>query len=139
MSYIYLFIFNNLNLNLTCKNALHLSSGFFRMPPYTQKGLRALSLLVRAVIVKAAALTVGDSFDSSSDSSVSEQQMHIAVSVGDERFADAFDSASIMFAEGERRARPPPITPPPPSPALALMSTASTWNSGRTVLNSVRT
>ena len=73
---------------------------------------------MRAIIVKAAALNIGDSFDST-DSTVSEQQMHSVVSVGDERFAEAFDSASIMFAEGECRARPPP---PPPPFTLVLIS-----------------
>ena len=58
---------------------------------------------MRAVIVKAAALNIGDSFDSA-DTGSSEHEVERVASVGDERFAEAFDSASIMFAEGERRA-----------------------------------
>ena len=55
---------------------------------------------MRAVIVRAAAHTIGDSFDNN-ESGGSEPAVKSVVSVGDERFAEAFDSASIMFAEGE--------------------------------------
>ena len=55
----------------------------------------------RAVIIKAAALTSGDSCDSlGTGASVAEREMQSVVSVGGERFAEAFDSASILFAEG---------------------------------------
>ena len=69
----------------------------------------------RAVIIRAAALTGGDSCDSlGTGASIAEREMQSVVSVGGERFAEAFDSASILFAEGKgclpQRSAPPPAS-----------------------------
>ena len=60
---------------------------------------------MRNAIVKAAALAADENFDSRGEGAASGNEMQTVVSVSGERFAEAFSSASVLFAEGEGRRR----------------------------------